>query len=547
MTLQRSRCVRDDARAVPAQPGAPARERLGAPAPVVRDLRERARAQPAQPALRRRGRGGRLRAARQRQVHADPARGRAAGGHRLPGHPGPLGRAGCRGCCRTPSTGRWSGSPTTRGCGGRCAPATSVVVHDCGTQAWVRRWLAREARRRGRGLHLVLLDVTPAGGPGRASASAAAGSPATPSPGTGGRSAGCCATRRRAACPRAAPRRCCWTGTAAGALTPDRASRSVEPRQRPGRLARPGPGAPASGRRARGVRCPCAPRAGHAGREGSSMDMPEQADPHPQDGGWPGNELEEVLAASLGSPAAGRPARRGARPQPRLGAAAQRRRPRQPRPRPAHGGDRRRGVRPRLQLRAAVPAAASAPICPSPSRPPVEFARGLPPQLGIAVNPGGAVGVPLPPPAVAELCRAGRTPLDGPASGGRVRLFEPDWQEDPVDFLAAAAGEFEASGVVRTARRALASVEGGAAGALRRRPALRLGGRRSATPRWTRSAGRSAGSRCPGRSTSSCWTSRRTRSPTGCWSRCGPSTSATEHVTHASAVAARPTSAADAA
>ncbi|MFI1865960.1 AAA family ATPase [Streptomyces jumonjinensis] len=37
----------------------------------------------------------------------------------------------------------------------------SVVVHDCGTQAWVRRWLAREARRRGRALHLVLLDVPP--------------------------------------------------------------------------------------------------------------------------------------------------------------------------------------------------------------------------------------------------------------------------------------------------------------------------------------------------------------------------------------------------
>ncbi|MER5893249.1 AAA family ATPase [Streptomyces sp. NPDC001876] len=37
----------------------------------------------------------------------------------------------------------------------------SVVVHDCGTQAWVRRWLAREAGRRGRTLHLVLLDVTP--------------------------------------------------------------------------------------------------------------------------------------------------------------------------------------------------------------------------------------------------------------------------------------------------------------------------------------------------------------------------------------------------
>ncbi|GGX20873.1 AAA family ATPase [Streptomyces lomondensis] len=36
-----------------------------------------------------------------------------------------------------------------------------IVVHDCGTQAWVRRWLAREARRRGGTLHLLLLDVTP--------------------------------------------------------------------------------------------------------------------------------------------------------------------------------------------------------------------------------------------------------------------------------------------------------------------------------------------------------------------------------------------------
>lgn len=36
---------------------------------------------------------------------------------------------------------------------------TSVVVHDCGTLSWVRRWLALSARRGGRGLHLVLLDV----------------------------------------------------------------------------------------------------------------------------------------------------------------------------------------------------------------------------------------------------------------------------------------------------------------------------------------------------------------------------------------------------
>ncbi|MEU8028140.1 AAA family ATPase [Streptomyces sp. NPDC049099] len=36
-----------------------------------------------------------------------------------------------------------------------------VVVHDCGTQSWVRAWLARAARRRGGTLHLLLLDVTP--------------------------------------------------------------------------------------------------------------------------------------------------------------------------------------------------------------------------------------------------------------------------------------------------------------------------------------------------------------------------------------------------
>ncbi|MFJ3904651.1 AAA family ATPase [Streptomyces sp. NPDC090025] len=36
-----------------------------------------------------------------------------------------------------------------------------VIVHDCGTQSWVRGWLAREARRRGAALHLILLDVDP--------------------------------------------------------------------------------------------------------------------------------------------------------------------------------------------------------------------------------------------------------------------------------------------------------------------------------------------------------------------------------------------------
>ncbi|MFD0317407.1 enhanced serine sensitivity protein SseB [Streptomyces flavalbus] len=189
------------------------------------------------------------------------------------------------------------------------------------------------------------------------------------------------------------------------------------------------------------------------------MDIPAQAHPHPH-GGWPGNELEEVLSASLGVPSA------GARIVEVLGRSSLWV------PLPNGGGPHSGPLDlPTLeidgqayvpvfsseeQLRQVTGAHMSFTVAPA-----VEFARGLPPQVGLAVNPDGVVGVPLPPQAVAELCRAGRTPLDGFASGGRVRLFEPDWQDDPVDFLAAASAEFEATGVVRTARRCLAAVETG--------------------------------------------------------------------------------------
>ncbi|MET9443129.1 enhanced serine sensitivity protein SseB [Streptomyces sp. NPDC006610] len=188
-----------------------------------------------------------------------------------------------------------------------------------------------------------------------------------------------------------------------------------------------------------------------------SADIPAQAHPHPH-GGWPGNELEEVLSASLGVPTAGArivevlgrsfvwvPLPNGGGPDsgpldlPTMEIAGQAYVP-------VFSSEE--------QFRQVVGAHMSYTIAPA-----VEFARGLPPQAGIAVNPGGVVGIPLPPPAVAELCRAGRTPLDGPASGGRVRLFEPDWQDDPVDFLSAASAEFEGIGVVRTARRCLAAIE----------------------------------------------------------------------------------------
>ncbi|MFJ5724164.1 enhanced serine sensitivity protein SseB [Streptomyces sp. NPDC093149] len=189
------------------------------------------------------------------------------------------------------------------------------------------------------------------------------------------------------------------------------------------------------------------------------MDIPAQVQSHPQSG-WPANELEEVLMASVGNPeAGGRLVEVLGRNQVWV-------------PLPNGGGP----DSPDLDLPTLeIDGAAYVPVFSSEQQfhacvgthmsftvaPARDFARGLPPQLGIAVNPGGAVGMPLPPPAVAELCRAGRTPLDGPAGGGRVRLYEPSWQEEPVDFLAAAAGEFEESGVVLTARRTLASIEGG--------------------------------------------------------------------------------------
>jgi hypothetical protein len=185
--------------------------------------------------------------------------------------------------------------------------------------------------------------------------------------------------------------------------------------------------------------------------------FPAQAHPHSH-GGWPGNELEEVLSASLGVPEA------GGRIVEVLGRSFVWV------PLPGGGGPHSGPLDlPTLelegqafvpvfsseeQLRQVVGAHMSFTIAPA-----VEFARGLPPQVGILVNPDGTVGIPLPPMAVAELCRTGRTPLDGPASGGRVRLYEPDWQHDPVDFLSAASAEFEAIGVVLTARRCLAAVE----------------------------------------------------------------------------------------
>ncbi|WP_328384512.1 enhanced serine sensitivity protein SseB [Streptomyces sp. NBC_00400] len=191
------------------------------------------------------------------------------------------------------------------------------------------------------------------------------------------------------------------------------------------------------------------------------MTFPEQGIPQLA---WPANELEEVLAASVGHPGAGG----------RIVEVLGRSRVWVPLPNgggPESAGPGTRGLDlPTVELDGAayVPVYSSEQeflrvvgahmsFTVAPAR---EFARGLPPRIGIAVNPDGAVGVPLPPPAVAELCREGHHEAAGLPSGGRVRLFEPDWQDEPVDFLAAAGLEFSGAGIVLTARRALASVEG---------------------------------------------------------------------------------------
>ncbi|MGW0931601.1 enhanced serine sensitivity protein SseB [Streptomyces sp. NPDC002644] len=176
-------------------------------------------------------------------------------------------------------------------------------------------------------------------------------------------------------------------------------------------------------------------------------------------GGWPGNELEEVLAASAAAPgsesAGGRVLEVLTRSHVWI-------------PLPA-GGDRdsRTLDLPTVELggQTFVPVFSSqeqlrrvaGPHMSFSVAPVVEFARGLPPEVGVVVNPDGAVGLPLTPAAVAELCRAAGP--EGAGRGGRVRLWEPDWREDPVDFLRAASEEFAAVGVVATARRCLAAVE----------------------------------------------------------------------------------------
>ncbi|MFC5906732.1 enhanced serine sensitivity protein SseB C-terminal domain-containing protein [Streptacidiphilus monticola] len=165
---------------------------------------------------------------------------------------------------------------------------------------------------------------------------------------------------------------------------------------------------------------------------------------------WPGNELEQVLQASVGEPGA----------TPRVMEVLARSHVWLPLP----GGPTQDGITLDLpttelagkpyvpvfsseeQLHAVAGAAMSYAIAPV-----RELARGLPPGVGIAVNPEGTVGIPVPAEGVPDLC------VGEPA---QVGLREPEPEAEPGEFLGQAAGELSLLPHVLTARRALVQVEG---------------------------------------------------------------------------------------
>ncbi|TQF03387.1 enhanced serine sensitivity protein SseB [Kitasatospora acidiphila] len=203
--------------------------------------------------------------------------------------------------------------------------------------------------------------------------------------------------------------------------------------------------------------------------QGFAVPAPAWAEPGqpPTGGGWPANELEQVLSAAIGDPGA----------TPRVIEVLARSHVWIPLPVGADPSGQALDL-PTIELAGAryVPVFSSeeqfvrhAPGMSCAVAPAWEFARGLPLGLGIAVNPDAPVGIPVPPEGVGELRRGPREQRwdavagspDAPVGdGARVALREPEPHEEPVAFLTAVCAELAALPGVLTARRALASVEG---------------------------------------------------------------------------------------
>jgi hypothetical protein len=98
------------------------------------------------------------------------------------------------------------------------------------------------------------------------------------------------------------------------------------------------------------------------------------------------------------------------------------------------------------QIDAAAPA--NARVCP----PVAELVGSLPDSVGLAVNPGGRLGLPVSADAVREALGMGRTV----PAGTRLRIGEP--AEEPVQLLAGLTAGFADLPAVREARRAWAAV-----------------------------------------------------------------------------------------
>jgi hypothetical protein len=93
------------------------------------------------------------------------------------------------------------------------------------------------------------------------------------------------------------------------------------------------------------------------------------------------------------------------------------------------------------------------PVVPHVVVPAAELARALPPDLGIALNPGAEASVPVYPEGVAHLAA-----IHGRAGNVRIRVGQPP--REPIRLISEASAQFATVPSVRSARTAWLSVPG---------------------------------------------------------------------------------------